>query len=75
MWGVLIDTILDHYTFIKECCVEDTPDAHTVWLKVGVLKFCVTPFACDTAADAEAFRKRLAAALADLVAETRDFPK
>ena len=64
---MIIDTIRERYTCIKPCCVEGEPDAHTVWLKVGAQKFCVTSEACETKQDAEEFRRMLASALACLV--------
>jgi len=69
---MIIDDIKAKYTFIKPCCVEGEPDAHTVWLKVGNQLFCVTPQACDTEQDAEWFRNMLAGALASVV---NDFTK
>ena len=64
-----LNVIRDKYTFIKPCCVQDTPDAHTVWLKVGPQSFCVTSLACDTKQEAEWFQERLAGALFLMVKE------
>lgn len=64
-----INIIRDGYTLIKPCCVDKTPDAHTVWLKVGSQSFCVTPLACDTKQEAEWFRERLATALSTMMQE------
>lgn len=58
------------YTLCKPCCVDGEPDAHTVWLKVGVQSFCVTSFACETKDEAEWTRDMLAKALATVVAES-----
>lgn len=62
------------YTLCKPCCVDGEPDAHTVWLKVGVQSFCVTPFACETKGEAEWMRDMLANALATVLAESASKP-
>lgn len=59
--------MLRNHTSKQPCLVEDLPDAHTVWLRVGVQRFCVTPNCCETADDAEWTRAMLAKALANLV--------
>lgn len=63
----LEDNILSTYTEIKPCIVPDEPDAHTVWLKVGAQKFCVTNIPCETKEEAIWVQKRLAEALASVV--------
>lgn len=51
----------------RPCVVFDTPDAHTVWLKVGVQQFCVTNEAMETEVEADWMRDMLAEALATLI--------
>lgn len=57
----------EQYTLCKSCCVDGEPNAHTVWLKVGVQSFCVTPLPCETKDEAEWMRDMLAKALAAVV--------
>ena len=66
--------LLRNHTYKRPCAVEDWPDAHTVWLRVGVQSFCVTPHCCETADDAEWTRAMLAKALANLVLLTHNAP-
>lgn len=66
----VVSRLREQYTLCKPCCVDGEPDAHTVWLKVGVQSFCVTSFACETKDEAEWTRDMLAKALATVVAES-----
>ena len=59
--------MMREHTAKQPCAVEDLPDAHTVWLRVGVQQFCVTALAEETAEDAEWKRAMLAKALANVV--------
>lgn len=52
---------------IMPCVVEDSPDAHNVFLQVTNQRFCVTPYACDTKEDAEWTRDMLVTALWKIV--------
>ena len=54
------------FTFLKPCIVENEPDAHTVWLKVGPQEFCVSSIACETKEEAEWMRLMLAKAIVAL---------
>ena len=54
-----IPLLWPEYSSIQPCVVEGSPDAHTVWLKVGVQSFCITPLACDTKEEAEWMRRML----------------
>lgn len=65
----LAGRLREQYTLCRPCCVDGEPDAHTVWLKVGVQSFCVTSFACETKDEAEWTRDMLAKALEKVVAE------
>jgi hypothetical protein len=55
--------LLARFTEVKPCVVEDWPNAHTAWLKVGVQSFCITPAACETKEEAEFMAMQLARAL------------
>ena len=65
------DRLSRKYTFIQPCVVEGSPDAHTVWLKVGVQSFCVTHLACDTKDEAKWMQKMLVKALARIILNER----
>ena len=54
------------FTFLKPCIVENEPDAHTVWLKVGSQEFCVSSIACETKEEAEWMQTMLAKAIVAL---------
>lgn len=56
------------YTFKRPVCVNETPDAHTVWLKIGVQSFCIDGYQ-DTAEEAEWMRLMLGHALATVLTE------
>lgn len=64
--------MMREHTEKRPCVVDGSPDAHTVWLRVGVQRFCVTPDACETADDADSMRVMLAKALANLARLTND---
>lgn len=51
------------YTDIAPVVVEDSPDAHNVFLQVTNQRFCVTPYACETKEEAEWVRDQLCVAL------------
>lgn len=59
-------------TFIQPCVVEGEPDAHTVWLKVGVQSFCLGPLACETKEHAEWTQSMLVKALLKLMRDVRE---
>ncbi len=46
------------YTEIKPCCVSDTPDAHTVWIKVDGQSFAIDGYQ-DTKEDAKWMQQML----------------
>lgn len=57
------------FTYCKPCCVSDAPDAHTVWLKIGVQSFCID--GCqDTRQEADWMRLMLGKALLELISDT-----
>lgn len=60
---------MEKYVEIKPVVMEGYPDAHSVFLKVTNQRFCVTPYGCDTKADAEWTRDMLCVALAKIVAD------
>lgn len=60
------DQIKDEYTISKPCCVEDMPDAKTVWLKVGAQSFCLDGYQ-DTTEEAEWLRLMLGKALSEII--------
>jgi hypothetical protein len=70
----LVGKLRDKYTMCKPCGADVAPDAHTVWLKVGVQSFCVTVLPCETKKSAEWMREMLAKALATVVAESAKNP-
>jgi hypothetical protein len=65
--AALIEKLKLEHTEIRAYPQQDSPDAHTVWLRVGVQHFCVTPQFVDTAEEAEFMQEQLAVALANLV--------
>ncbi len=65
----LDDCVVDKFTLAKPCCVDGTPDAHTVWLKIGVQSFCIDGYQ-DTKEDADWMRKMLAKALMNFLLDT-----
>ena len=60
----------EDYTEVRPCVVQGWPDAHTVWLRVGVQEFC-TASAMETKAEAEQFRTLLVIALGNMVEAER----
>jgi hypothetical protein len=64
------ETLRDKYTFSKPCCVDKTPDAQTVWLKIGNQSFCIDGYK-DTKEESEWMRLMLGKALAKLVLENK----
>ena len=58
------------YTEVRPVVVEDEPDAHTVWLVVGVQQFCLANHS-ETKKGAEWTRRMLSAALGRIVAEVK----
>ena len=63
---LLAETLRDKYTFSRPCCVDETPDAQTVWLKIGNQSFCIDGYQ-DTKEEADWMRLMLGKALATLV--------
>ena len=59
--------MMREHTEKRPCVVDGCPDAHTVWLRVGVQQFCVTSQASETADEADWTRAMLAKALANVV--------
>ena len=70
--GNILELDALEYRMFNECtakqpiCCEDWPDAHTVWMRVGVQQFCLSGTR-ETAAEAEWMRAMLAKALANVV--------
>ncbi len=62
----LAELLRDEHTFSKPCCVNETPDAHTVWLKIGNQSFCIDGYQ-ETKKAADWMRFMLGKALANLV--------
>lgn len=68
--SMLAERLRDKYTFAKPCCVDDdTPDAHTVWLKIGNQSFCIDGYQ-DTKEEADWMRLMLGKALLALLSDT-----
>jgi hypothetical protein len=63
----LENRIYREHTEVRACVVEDWPNAQTVWIRVGVQQFCVTPHACETPEEADWMRKMLSRAMMELV--------
>ena len=61
--------MIDEYTEKRPVVIPGYPDAHTVWLKVGVQSFCITPDYAEDDEHAEWLRKMLGKALVALVEE------
>lgn len=61
-------SLADTYTFAKPCCVSDTPDAHTVWIKVGNQSFSIDGYQ-DTLAEANWMRLMLGKAIQTILSE------
>lgn len=61
----------DEHTTATTLQDEDFPDAHVVFLRVGVQHFCITPTPCESAEQATWLRHMLARALAGVVLEER----
>lgn len=57
---------------IRPCVVEGEPDACTVWFKVGVQEFCITPIACEDREHAEWFKQMFVKALDALLVAERE---
>jgi hypothetical protein len=56
----------EQFTFIKPCCVEGEPDAHTTWIKVGVQSFSLSGYQ-ETKESAEWYRDMLALAFETII--------
>lgn len=56
------------YTEIKPVVVEGSPDAHTIWLKCGNQRFCLSQYQ-DTKEEAEWMQDQLCVALDSIVRE------
>lgn len=52
------ELLRDAFTYIQPCCVDGEPDAHTVWIKVGVQSFSIDGYQ-DTKEEAEWMRLML----------------
>jgi hypothetical protein len=59
------------FTEIRPVVMEDTPDAHNVFLVVGGQQFMVSQFGCETKQEAEWMRDQLCQALENIVEQTR----
>ena len=60
------EQLRDEFTLSKPCCVDGTPDAQTVWLKIGVQSFCLDGYQ-DTKEEADWMRLTLGKALKNLI--------
>lgn len=67
-------TPLDREGFveIRSCVVEGEPHACTVWFKVGVQEFCITPIACEDRNTAEWFKRMFLKAIDSILAAERE---
>jgi hypothetical protein len=63
--------IKDRFTTILSFKDEDEQAMHSVWIKVGADKFCVTPIPIKTLDEAEWFRERVAVMLDRIVQEMK----
>lgn len=75
MNDILVQRIKSKYTAATQCVMEGEPDAHNVWLKVGVQSFCVTPHAVEDLESAELCRKQLAQAIVGIICEHEGVPR
>lgn len=60
----------DKYTILKPCCVAGVPDAHTVWIQVGVQSFCLDGY--HTKAEAEWMRLMVGKALENIIKKEKE---
>lgn len=67
------EELKDLYTIAKPCCVNDAPDAHTVWMQIGNQLFCIDGYQ-DTLKEAEWMRLMLGISLATLIQEESKKP-
>lgn len=58
---------MEKYVEIRPVIMEDSPDAHNVFLRVKSQSFRVTPYGCETKEEAEWIRDMLCIALASIV--------
>lgn len=74
----LATTLRDKYTFARPICVDETPDAHTVWVKIGVQSFCIDGYQ-DTKEEADWMRLMIGKAFVTMLATEQpaspDIPK
>lgn len=72
----LLRRVIGQYTEKRPVAVDDEyPDAHTVWLKVGVQSFQVIPDYAENSEHAEWFRKMLGKALMKIIEEHAVFDR
>lgn len=62
---------MERFVEVRPVVIEEWPDAHNVFLKVGVQQFCVSPHGCETRDEAEWMRDMLCIALDAVVSATR----
>ena len=62
----LLADLRKNHTGLNPCCVEDEPDAHVVWIRVGVQTFRIDGYS-DTKPEAEWMRDMLAKLMLNLV--------
>lgn len=63
----------DKYTFARRVCVDETPDAHTVWIKIGVQSFCIDGYQ-DTKKEADWMRLMIGKAFVTMLATASPAP-
>lgn len=62
-------TFAEQHVTLKPVVIRDMPDAHNIWLTVGVQSFCMTPYGMERTRDhANWFRDRMVDALAKMIA-------
>jgi len=67
MSELLLRQMINQHTEKRPVVIPGYPDAHTVWLRVGVQSFCVTPEYVENEEHAEWLRKALGKALVTLI--------
>lgn len=63
------DTLIERYTRIQPCCVEDWPDACHVFFDSGVQHFRISATALDNKDEGEWLRRQFARALLNVIGE------
>lgn len=64
-----MNNIFDKFIEIRPIAVKGEPEAHSVYFKVGVQKFCISPQSCENKEHAEWFAGMFKKALANMLQE------